>query len=247
MTESLQGKIAVITGGNSGIGLAIAKRFVADGAIVFIAGRRKDQLDKAVSEIGLNSIAVQTDVSKIEDIKHLFEVVKSSKFYKGKVDILIANAGTGGIFSLDELTEEAYYNIFDINVKGVIFTVKEALPLLGKGSSVILTSSVGAFKGFPGSTAYTASKAAVRSLARSWTVDFKGKGIRVNVVSPGPIDTPMLRDLGEEGIHKTEQVVPLGRIGEPAEAASVYAFLASDESSFLTGADIQVDGGFAQI
>ncbi|VEU22153.1 DEKNAAC103109 [Brettanomyces naardenensis] len=247
MTKSLQGKIAVITGGNSGIGLAIAKRFVADGATVFISGRRKEQLDKAVSEIGANSIAVQADVSKIEDIKHLFEVVKSSKAFKGKIDILIANAGTGGFSPLGETSEQSYENVFDINVKGVIFTVEEALPLLGNGSSVILTSSIAAFKGLQGSAIYGASKAAVRSLARSWTADLKGKGIRVNVVSPGPIDTPMFAQVGEETTEMIRQMIPLGRIGEPEEAANVYAFLASDESSFLTGADIQVDGGLAQL
>jgi NAD(P)-dependent dehydrogenase (short-subunit alcohol dehydrogenase family) len=248
--QKLAGKIALITGGNSGLGLATAKRFVAEGAFVFITGRRQAALDAAVKDIGSNVVAIQGDVSKLADIDRLFETVKRQK---GSLDILFANVGWGEFVPLGSITEEHFDKTFDTNVKGLLFTVQKALPLLRDGSSIILNASIAASTGTPAFSVYSASKAAVRSFARCWALDLKARKIRVNVVSPGPIDTPGLRALAptEEQIPQFKAdiaaSIPLGRIGEPDELASAVLFLASDDSSFITGTELFVDGGMAQI
>lgn len=248
--SKLQGKVAVITGGNSGIGLATAQRFVAEGAHVFITGRRQSELDAAVKQIGKNVTGVQGDVSKLADLDRLFAAVKQQK---GRLDILFANAGGGTFSPLGSITEEYFDNIIDINVKGVVFTVQKALPLFQDGGSIILNSSIAGSKGMQAFSIYSAAKAAVRSLARSWTVDLKGRNVRVNAVSPGPIETPGLTNLaqGEEQIQQLRASlaagVPMGRVGEPDEIAKAVVFLASDDSSFITGIELFVDGGFAQV
>jgi Dehydrogenases with different specificities (related to short-chain alcohol dehydrogenases) len=250
MTQSLEGKIAVITGGGTGIGLATAKKFVAEGAHVFITGRRKTKLDDAVSEIGKNVTAVQGDVSNQEDLDRIFSVVKEEK---GKLDILFANASVAESASLEEITEAHYDRLFDSNVKGMVFTVQKALPLLAEGSSVILTSSVSGIKGQAGLSIYSATKAAIRSLVRSWVLDLKGRKIRVNAISPGSTETPGLASLAGPDADMNafynylSKEIPLGRNGQPAEIAAVVAFMASDAASFINGADIQVDGGTAQV
>ncbi|VEU20571.1 DEKNAAC101493 [Brettanomyces naardenensis] len=248
MSKPLEGKVSVVTGAASGIGLATAKRLVKDGSIVFIADLHEDALAKAVSEIGSNAIPIVADVSKVSDIKKLFETVKDSP-KGGRVDVLFANAGIAAAAPIGSISEELYDRIFSVNAKGVLFTVQEALPLLGKGSSVILTSSIDNFKGLPGYSLYGATKAAVRSFARTWTADLtKSRGIRVNVVSPGPIVTPMFEaGAGEVKAKIIASQVPIGRNGRPEEIANVVAFLASDASSFIAGAEIQADGGLAQI
>lgn len=246
----LEGKIAVVTGGNSGIGLATAQRLVAEGAYVFITGRRQAELDAAVAKIGKNVTGVQGDVSNLVDLDRLYEAVKSQK---GRIDILFANAGGAELAPLGEITEEQFDKTFGINVKGVLFTVQKALPLFTEGGSVIINASIVSIKGIAGMSIYSATKAAVRSFVRTWAVDLKGRGIRVNVVSPGPIETP-----GMDGIAKTEEersqfkagmaaTVPLGRLGQPDEIASVVSFLASDDASFINGIELFVDGGMAQI
>jgi NAD(P)-dependent dehydrogenase (short-subunit alcohol dehydrogenase family) len=246
----LTAKIAVITGGNSGIGLATAKRFVEEGAHVVITGRRKDELDKAVTEIGRNVRAVQGDVSRPEDLDRLYAIVREKH---GRIDILFANAGVGSIGSFGEITEEHFDREFGINVKGLFFTVQKALPLLKDGASIILNSSIAGQKGIGGFSVYNATKAAVRSFARSWTSDLKERKIRVNAISPGPIETPIFDKIGlgkEESNHVINSLVsqvPLGRMGQAQEIASAAVFLASDESSFITGVDLSVDGGLAQV
>jgi NAD(P)-dependent dehydrogenase (short-subunit alcohol dehydrogenase family) len=250
--KRLDGKIAVITGGNSGIGLATAQRFVQEGAYVFITGRRQSELDTAVKQIGKNVTGVQSDVSKLADLDRLYDTVKQQK---GRIDILFANAGVADVAPLGSITESHFDKIFNINVKGFLFTVQKALPLFQDGGSIILTSSVGGSKGFEGVSVYSATKAAVRSFARSWTVDLKRRKIRVNAVSPGMISTPMLSGQGmglsEEQVEqfKTSVLnnVPLGRVGNPDEIAKAVAFLASDDSSYITGIELFVDGGLAQI
>jgi NAD(P)-dependent dehydrogenase (short-subunit alcohol dehydrogenase family) len=247
--KRLDGKIAVITGGNSGIGFATAQHFVNDGAFVFIVGRRQDELDKAVKQIGENVTGVQCDVSNLADLDRLYETVKQQK---GKIDVLFANAGVYDIAPLGSVTEAHFDKIFSVNVKGLLFTVQKALPLFQDGGSIILTASVNASKGFGSMSVYSATKAAVRSFARSWTVDLKQRKIRVNAISPGPIDTPMLRSasksLGEEEFMKAIiGSVPLGRMGNPDEIAKAVTFLASDDSSYITGIELFVDGGIAQI
>jgi NAD(P)-dependent dehydrogenase (short-subunit alcohol dehydrogenase family) len=250
MDSSLQGKVAVITGGGEGIGLASAKRLAAQGASVFIVGRRQAVLDAAAAEIGGDVVAVQADVSKLADLDRVYEVVRSSK---NKVDILVANAGVQTREALGSITEEAIDYQLAINFKGVIFTVQQALPLLTNGASIILTSSATAVKGIPQRTVYSATKAAIRSFARTWANELKGRRIRVNVFSPGPILTPLLKktfaDPKVKEAYMTNVVgaVPLGRAGEPQEMGEIVAFLASDAASYINGADIQADGGLAQV
>jgi NAD(P)-dependent dehydrogenase (short-subunit alcohol dehydrogenase family) len=248
--SKLDGKIAVITGGNSGIGLATAKRFAAEGARVVITGRRQAELDKAVAEVGHGAIGVQGDVAKLADLDRLYATVKEKH---GRVDVLFANAGGGKFAPLGAITEEHFDEAFDINVKGLLFTVQKALPLFTDGGSIILNASIVSIKGMAALSVYSATKAAVRSFARTWTVDLKDRKIRVNALSPGPILTP-----GIEGLAKSreelEQIksslagqVPLGRMGDADEIAKVAVFLASDDSSFVTGTELFVDGGMAQI
>src|SRR6266567_2636789 len=248
--DKLEGKIALITGGNSGIGLATAKRFVNEGAYVFITGRRKPELDAAVKEIGRNVTGVQGDVSNLGDLDRLFGQIRQEK---GKLDIVFANAGVARFAPFGTISEEFYYSIFDINVKGLLFTVQKALPLLPDGASIILNASIVASKGLSMNSVYSATKAAVRSFARTWTTDLKDRRIRVNAVSPGPIETPGLNDLvastgaGEERLKMISNNVPLGRLGKPDEIAKAVVFLASDDSSYVTGTELFVDGGFAQV
>jgi len=248
--SKLEGKIALITGGNSGIGLATAKRFVNEGAYVFITGRRNAQLTAAVKEVGKNVTGVQGDASNLGDLDRLFAQIKKEK---GKLDIVFANAGVAKYASLGTITEEFYDSIFDINVKGLLFTVQKALPLLPDGASIILNASIVASKGLSSNSVYSATKAAVRSFARTWTTDLKHRRIRVNAVSPGPIDTPGLSELlassetGQERKKMIPMIVPLGRLGTPDEIAKAVVFLASDDSSYITGTELFVDGGFAQV
>jgi NAD(P)-dependent dehydrogenase (short-subunit alcohol dehydrogenase family) len=248
--SKLDGKIALVTGGNSGIGLATAKGLAARGAQVYITGRRQRELDAAVKSIGKHTVGIQGDVSKLSDLDRVYAQIAKDH---GHLDILFANAGIAELSPLGAITEAHYDSIFDINVKGLLFTVQKALPLLRAGSSVILNASIVASKGIAASSVYSATKAAVRSFARTWTTDLKGKGIRVNVVSPGPIVTPGFTELtGGEANQKESQAqfsaaVPLGRMGHPDEIANAVAFLASDEASFITGAELFVDGGLAQV
>ena len=250
MGNKLEGKIAVITGGNSGIGLATAKRFVSEGANVFIFGRRQNEIDAGVSEIGKNVIGIQGDVSNLADLDRLFDVVKVQK---GHLDILFANAGIAQFAPLGEISEEHFDKIFRINVKGLLFTVQKALPILEDGGSIILNASIGSSKGVGGSSVYSATKAAVRSFARTWTVDLRDRKIRVNAISPGPIDTPIFSSITQNEeqseLFKKNIVnaVPMKRMGSPDEVAKVVSFLASDESSYVTGIELFVDGGLAQI
>ena len=250
MGNKLEGKIVVITGGNSGIGLATAKRFVSEGANVFIFGRRQNEIDAGVSEIGKNVIGIQGDVSNLADLDRLFDVVKVQK---GHLDILFANAGIAQFAPLGEISEKHFDKIFRINVKGLLFTVQKALPILVDGGSIILNASIGTSKGVEKSSVYSATKAAVRSFARTWTVDLRDRKIRVNAISPGPIDTPIFNSITQNEeqseLFKKNIVnaVPMKRMGSPDEVAKVVSFLASDESSYITGIELFVDGGLAQI
>jgi len=246
LSQAKAGKIAVITGGTTGIGLAIAQQYVAEGAFVFITGRRQAQLDAAVRLIGKNVEGVQGDVSNMADLDKLFATVTEKK---GHIDILVANAGWGQLAPLGAITEELYDKTFGINVKGLMFTVQKGLPLLRDGASIILISSIASIKGFPGFSIYTATKAAVRNFARSWILELKDRKIRVNVISPGPIDTPLLHSVDEPLQLKAsaQATIPLGRIGTPYEVARPAVFLASDDSSFINGVEFFVDGGLAQI
>jgi NAD(P)-dependent dehydrogenase (short-subunit alcohol dehydrogenase family) len=241
--KKLAGKVAVITGGTTGIGLAAAKLFVSEGAYVFITGRRQKELDEAVNKIGSNVTGVQGDVSKLADLDRLYETVKT----KGRIDIVFANAGVGEFAPLEKITEEHFDKIFDINVRGTLFTVQKALPLLNDGGSIILTGSVASMKGTPAFGVYGASKAAIRNLVRAWTVELKDRRIRSNVLSPGPIDTPLVADAPPESVAQIVSTIPMGRIGEADEVAKAALFLASDDSSFVTGIELFVDGGRAQI
>jgi NAD(P)-dependent dehydrogenase (short-subunit alcohol dehydrogenase family) len=246
----LDGKIALITGGSTGIGLATAKRFVNEGAYIFITGRRDAELMAAVKEIGNNVTGIQGDVSKLADLDRLFAQVNKEK---GRLDIVFANAGVAKYAALGTVTEDLYHSIFDINVKGVLFTVQKALSLLPDDASIILNSSIVGSKGLSMNSVYSASKAALRSFARTWTTDLKDRHIRVNAISPGSIDTPGLSDLfasakaGEERRRMVATVTPLGRLGRPDEIAKAVVFLASDDSSYVTGIELFVDGGFAQV
>ncbi|MBO0798087.1 MAG: glucose 1-dehydrogenase [Blastocatellia bacterium] len=246
----LEGKIALITGANSGIGLATAKRFVDEGAYVYITGRRESELAAAVKEIGRNVAGMQGDVSNLGDLDRLFAQIKREK---GRLDIVFANAGVAKYARLGEITEEHYDSIFNINVKGLLFTVQKALPHMPDGSAIILNASIVASKGLPANSVYSATKAAVRSFARTWTTDLKDRHIRVNAVSPGPIETPGLKDLvassgaGEQRLKMLSNSVPLGRLGAPDEIAKAVVFLASDDASYITGVELFVDGGSAQV
>jgi NAD(P)-dependent dehydrogenase (short-subunit alcohol dehydrogenase family) len=246
----LEGKIALITGGNSGIGLATAKQFTNEGAYVFITGRRDPELAAATKEIGKHVTGVQGDVSNLEDLDRLFAQIKREK---GKLDIVFANAGVAKYARMGTITEEFYDSIFNINVKGLLFTVQKALPLLLDGASIILNASIVASKGLSANSVYSATKAAVRSFARTWTTDLRNRRIRVNAVSPGSTDTPGLSQLlasgeaGQERLKMISNIVPLGRLGTPDEIAKAVVFLASDDSSYITGTELFVDGGFAQV
>jgi NAD(P)-dependent dehydrogenase (short-subunit alcohol dehydrogenase family) len=246
----LAGKIALITGGTSGIGLATAQQFVYEGAYVFITGRREPELAAAVRAIGNNVAGVQGDVSNLDDLDRLFAHINREK---GKLDIVFANAGVAQYAPFGEITEEHYDAIFTINVKGLLFTVQKALPLLPDGASIILNASIVASKGLPANSVYSATKAAVRAFARTWTTDLKARRIRVNAVSPGAIETPGLHDLvasagaGEQRLQMFANSVPLGRLGTPDEIAKAVVFLASYDSSYITGTELFVDGGMAQV
>jgi NAD(P)-dependent dehydrogenase (short-subunit alcohol dehydrogenase family) len=251
MSQKLAGKIAVITGGSSGIGLATAKRFVNEGAYVFITGRRQSELDAAVSEIGHNVTGVQGDVSKSADIDKLYAAVKQQK---GKLDIVFANAGTGAFAPLEQISEEHFDKQFNVNVKGLLFTVQKALPLLQPGGSIVLNASIVATKGSQALSVYSATKAAVRSFARTWSVDLKDRKIRVNAISPGIIPTPgyntslgMTQEQVDQFVQSSIPNIPLGRPGTTDEIAKAVSFLASDDSSYVTGIELFVDGGLAQI
>ena len=246
----LDGKIALVTGANSGIGLATAKRFVNEGAYVFITGRRDAELAAAAREIGKNVAGVQGDVSNLGDLDHLFARIKQDK---GRLDVLFANAGVATLAPFGTITEEFYESIFSVNVKGLLFTVQKALPLMPDGASIVLNASIVGSKGLPANSVYSATKAAVRSFARTWTTDLKSRRIRVNAVSPGSIDTPGLSQLlgsseaGQERLKMISGNIPLGRLGTPDEIAKAVVFLASDDSSYITGIELFVDGGFAQV
>src|ERR1700722_8233855 len=244
MRSKLQGKTAVITGGTEGIGLATAKLFVKEGAYVFITGRRQKELDEAVKAIGTNVSGVQGDVAQMADLDRLYETVSK---VKGRIDVVFANAGFGEFVPFGAITVEHFNKLFNINVRGTLFTVQKALPLLNDGGSIILNGSVASVKGTAGFGVYAASKAAIRSFARTWTADLKERRIRSNVVSPGPIKTPLVNRQSADVIARIVSTVPMGRMGEPEERAKVALFLASDDSSFVTGVELFVDGGRAQI
>ena len=247
-TGKLSGKIAVITGGSSGIGLATAKRFVEEGAYVFITGRRQAELDKAVAEIGRNVTGVQGDVSNLDDLDRLYKEVETKK---GKLDVLFANAGIAEPVPTSNVTPEHYDRTFDINTRGVFFAVHKALPLMKDGGSIIVNGSGAWQKGIPMYAAYAATKAALRSFVRTWTAEFAGKGIRANVISPGPVETPILEGQFGENTDAVKErfkaMVPMGRIGKPEEIASAAVFLASEESSYISGIDLPVDGGLVAV
>lgn len=241
----LQGKTAVVTGGGSGIGLGAAKRFIDEGAFVYIFGRRQEALDAAVARLGSSARAVRGSVTDPSDLDRLYQAVKAER---GRLDILFANAGTGAFAPLGQITPEHYDQIFDVNVKGLVFTVQKALPLMTQGSSIILTGSSTGVMGTPQFSIYSATKAAIRNLARSWAQDLRGTGIRVNVLSPGPTKTELaLEVVGEEAFNALGSMTPLGRVGDPTETGAVAAFLASSDSSFMTGGEVFVDGGLAQV
>ncbi len=246
----LDGRVALVTGGSSGIGFATAQEFVGEGAHVFLTGRREKELAAAVKEIGRNVADIRADVSNSQDLDRLFSQIKNEK---GKLDIVFANAGAAKYAPLGQISEELYQSIFDVNVKGVLFTVQKALPLIPEGGSIILNASIVASKGLPANSVYSATKAAVRSFARTWTTDLKDRHIRVNVVSPGSTDTEGLRGLlgssevGEQRLKMINASVPLGRLAKPKEIARAVVFLASDDSSYITGTELFVDGGFAQV
>lgn len=241
----LHGKTAVITGGGSGIGLGAARRFVQEGAFVYLFGRRQAQLEAAVAELGADARAISGSITDPADLDRLYATVKAER---GGLDILFANAGTGSFAALGEITPDHYDQTFDVNVKGTVFTVQKALPLMSAGGSIILTGSSTGVMGTPAFSIYSATKAAIRNLARTWALDLKGTGIRVNVLSPGPTTTELAAEvLGEEGLAAIGASTVLGRMGDPSETSAVAAFLASSDSSFMTGGEVFVDGGLAQV
>lgn len=246
----LKNKVAVITGGSSGIGLATAKRFVEEGAYVYITGRRQSELDKAKAVIGRNVTTVKGDVANLADLDRLYQIIAADK---GVVDIVFANAGFVEHRTVEQITPEHYEKTFNINVRGVIFTVQKALPLMKNGGSIILNASIVADKGLPGHGTYGATKAALRSLAKTWTVELKSRGIRINTLSPGATDTPIIdgqftsKEQADSAKEAFSGKTPLGRLGRPEELAAAALFLASDSSSYITGIDLPVDGGFAQV
>lgn len=246
MSKKLDGKIALITGGSAGIGLATAKQFVEEGAYVYITGRRQAELDDAVASIGSNITGIQGDVTKLADLDRIYAQIGKEK---GRVDIVFANAGGGPLVPLGSITEEHYDSVFNVNVKAVVFTVQKALPLMPKGGSIVLNASIVSIKGFPAFSIYSATKAAVRSFARTWTMDLKDRGIRVNAVSPGPTDTPLLNDAfsNPDAKKALAATVVMGRLGRPEELAKAVVFLASSDASFITGIELFVDGGAAQV
>ena len=240
----LQGKVAVITGGTEGIGLAAAKLFVAEGGYVFITGRRQKQLDDAVRAIGDNVTGVQGDVSKLADLDRLYETIKT----QGKrIDIVFANAGLGEFAALGAITEEHFDKLFNVNVKGTLFTVQKALPLMNDGGSIVLTGSVASLKGTAGFWVYGATKAAIRNFVRGWTIELKDRRIRSNVLSPGPTETPLVELQPPDAIARIAATIPMGRMGTVEEIAKAALFLASDDSSFVTGIELFVDGGRGQV
>ncbi len=240
----LEGKVAVITGATSGMGLAAAKRFVEEGAYVFITGRRQENLDQAVQAIGRNVTGVQGDIASLNDLDRLFTTVRE---LKGHIDVLYAHAGIGEFAAMGAITEEHFDKTFDTNVRGTLFTVQKALPLMRDNGSIILTGSIASIKGFPAFGVYNATKAAIRSFARTWTVDLKERNIRVNVISPGTIETGVFDHVPKEAKDYFVSLIPRGTIGQPEEVANAALFLASDESSFVGGVELFVDGGTAQI
>jgi NAD(P)-dependent dehydrogenase (short-subunit alcohol dehydrogenase family) len=246
----LDGKIALVTGGSSGIGLATARRFVEEGAFVYITGRRQGELDKAVASIGRNIAAVRADISDDHDLDRLFAQIRAEK---DKIDVLVANAGFFELQPLGAITAENFDKTFGINARGTLFTVQKALPLMRAGGSIILVSSIASVKGLPAHDTYSATKAAIRSYARSWTAELKGRNIRVNTLSPGPVETPIIDtyDTLNEGADKVRaqftSLIPLSRMGRPEEIASAALFLASNESSFVAGIDLVVDGGLTAV
>lgn len=245
MISKLEGKVALVTGGSTGIGFGIAKRFAQEGARVFITGRRQSQLDGAVVTIGGNAAAIQGDSSNLADLERIYATIRAQA---GRIDVLAVNAGFYEVAAFGEITEEHFDKTFNTNVRGLLFAVQKALPLLAKGSSVILTGSIASIKGFPSFSVYNASKAAVRSCARSWIVDLKGRDIRINVLSPGHVTTPGLSHLmTDEEKASAVALVPLGRIGTPDDLGKAAVFLASDDSAYITGIELFVDGGVAQI
>jgi NAD(P)-dependent dehydrogenase (short-subunit alcohol dehydrogenase family) len=251
MSQKLAGKVALVTGGSSGLGLATAQRFVSEGAYVFITGRRQGELDAAVKQIGENVSCVQSDISNLADLDRLYDTVKQQK---GRLDILFANAGLGEFAPLGQVTEAHFDKTFGINVKGTLFTVQKALPLMPDGAAIVINGSMVSIKGFPAFGVYAATKAALRSFARTWSVDLSARKIRVNVVSPGTVITPGYKNelgLSDEQIRQMEAqtavTTPLGRTGTPDEIAKAVLFLASDDSSYITGIELFVDGGMAQV
>jgi NAD(P)-dependent dehydrogenase (short-subunit alcohol dehydrogenase family) len=246
----LDGKIALVTGGNSGIGLATAKEFVNEGAYVFVTGRRERELAAAVEAIGKNATGVQGDMAKLADLDRVYAKIKQDK---GRLDIVFANAGIAKYAALGDITEDLFDATFGVNVKGVLFTVQKALPLMPDGAAIVLNASIVGSKGLPSNSVYSATKAAIRSFARTWTTDLKARRIRVNAISPGSVDTPGFSELissseaGQQRLKALSSVVPMGRLGKPEEIAKAVVFLASDDASFITGVELFVDGGFAQV
>jgi NAD(P)-dependent dehydrogenase (short-subunit alcohol dehydrogenase family) len=248
--QKLQNKVAIITGGSSGIGLAAAERFVEEGAYVFITGRRQSELDKAKAAIGKNVTTVQGDVANLEDLNRLYRIVEKEK---GVIHVIVANAGIVERKLTQNATPEHFDKQFNINARGAFFTVQKALPLMKEGGSIVLVSSGMHLKGMPEYAVYSATKAAMRSFTRTWAMEFKDRGIRVNHLSPGPIETPMIdsqfssKEEADIGRQVFAQIAPLGRLGQAEEMASAILFLASDDSSFSTGIDLVADGGITQV